>query len=70
MMLYSRGSRAGNKISLFKGTVIVISSEPSFKDGRARFNNVEDIDVLLGLKCYISVCFPAVKIEKKSVSKL
>ena len=61
MMLYTRGSRAGSIITLFKGTVSVISSKRSFKDDYTRFNKVEDNDVLLGLKWSISIYFAAVE---------
>ena len=65
MMLYTRGSRAGSIITLFKGTVSVISSKRSFKDDNTRFNKVEDNDVLLGLKCRsISIYFAAVEMGK------
>ena len=62
MMLYTRGSRAGNLITLLKRTVSVISSKRSFKNDYARFNNVEDNDVLLGLKGSISIRFTRVKV--------
>ena len=64
MMLYTRGSRAGNLITLLKRTVSVISSKRSFKNDYARFNNVEDNDVLLGLKGSISICFPEVEMGR------